>query len=323
MGLRSASHASFHRRACFASGASATVVERVVAVVGERAILLSDLRERARPMLVKIQEEVPQGAQRAAAISQTYKQVLERMVDEELEQRAANRSHVVVSAQEVDEAIGRIAAQNNISVDQLVSEATRAGLTERQYRNEIRRQVLEAKLMNLRLQGRIRITEEDLQSAYRMLVVDERRKLPYRAAWIKMNITGSARDAAARTRGLAEDIAEQARRGTDFAALARQYSDDASTRERGGLLGRLTPGMLPRPVDQAAMGLEVGEISTPVRFANAFYVVKLIERQESELPTFAESRAELGERQYLEKMGKARRHWLDGFRRQTHVEIRL
>ena len=229
-----------------ASTASATVVERVVAVVGERAILLSDLRDRARPMLVKIQEEVPPGAQRAAAISQTYKQVLERMVDEELEQRAANRSHTVVSAQEVDEAIGRIAAQNNITVEQLVGEATRAGLSERQYRNEIRRQVLEAKLMNLRLQGRIRITEEDLRSSYRRLVVEERRKLPYRAAWIKMNIPAGGRDSAAKVRGQAEAIAEQARKGADFAALAKQYSDDASTRERGGLLRGLLRGRLVR-----------------------------------------------------------------------------
>src|SRR5664280_2990320 len=53
----------------FSGSAMATIVERVVAVVGERAILMSDLRERARPFLVRIHQELPAGAQRAAAIS--------------------------------------------------------------------------------------------------------------------------------------------------------------------------------------------------------------------------------------------------------------
>ncbi|HMR79089.1 MAG TPA: SurA N-terminal domain-containing protein, partial [Polyangiaceae bacterium] len=131
--------------------AQATIVERVAAVVGERAILLSDVRERARPLLIRIYTEVPAGAQRSAAISQTFKTVLQRMVDEELEQRAANRSRIVVNAKEIDEALARIASQNKMAIENLVAEAKRAGLTESQYRSEMKRQVLEAKLLNLRL----------------------------------------------------------------------------------------------------------------------------------------------------------------------------
>lgn len=304
--------------------ARATVVERVVAVVGERAILLSDLRERAAPLLIRIHQEVPSGAQRAAAISQTYKNLLERMVDEELEQRAANRSNIVVSAREVDEAVARIAAQNGLTVEQLVSEATRAGLTESQYRSEVRRQVLEAKLLNLRLQGRIRVTDEDLRSAYRKIVLDERRKLPFRAAWIRIDAPrGAPRPELERRQALADGTAERARGGADFGALARAHSDDAATREGGGLLGRLRPGQLHPILDRIAMGMDVGEVSTPVRAGDALFILKLLEREESELPSFADARPELAERVYLEKMAKARRHWLDSLRRQTHVEIRL
>lgn len=303
---------------------SATVIERVVAVVGERAILLSDLRERATPLLVRIHEEVPPGAQRAAAISQTYKTVLERMVDEELQQRAANQSRIVVSAREVDDAIGRIAAQNRMTVDKLIAEAMRAGLTEAQYRNEIRRQVLEAKLLNLRLQGRVRITDEDLRSAYRRLVVEERSKQPFRAAMIRIDLpTETDKAAVAERRQLAERVAREAASGVDFAELARQHSDDEATRSAGGLMARMRPGSLPRAVDLAILGLDVGEVSAPIRAGRSYYVMKLVEREESELPTFEASRAELGERLYLEKMSKARRHWLDGLRRRTHVEIRL
>jgi peptidyl-prolyl cis-trans isomerase SurA len=307
-----------------ATAAGATVVERVVAVVGERAILLSDVRERATPALARIAEEVPSGAQRAAATSQLYKALVERMVDEELEQRAASRAKVVVSAQEVDQALARIAGQNHLSVDAVIAEAERAGLGEQQYRNEIRRQVLEAKLLNLRLQGRIRVTETDLQAAYRKLMLDERRKLWFRPAIIVVQAPRAlGREKVEARRELAEDIVEQLRKGADFSALARTYSEDPESRARGGALEQVRAGRLPPILDKLALSLEVGEVAEPVRVGDALYVLTILEREESQLPAYAEARGELGERVYLEKMSEARRHWLDGLRRRTHVEIRF
>lgn len=309
--------------ATLAPAANATVIEKVVAVVGERAILLSDVVTRARPFLVKIHSEVPAGAQRNAAISQTYKNVLERMVDEELQARAANRSKLVVDPKEVDDAIGRVASQNGISVDKLVAEAAKSGLDEKAYRTEIRRQVLEAKLLNLRVQGRIRVTDEDVRTMYRRLVMDERKRLGFRAAWIRIDVPAGDKAAAKEKRALAESVAAQARAGADFRALAIDKSDDAGTRHRGGELGPLSPGRLAPPLDAALMNLEPGQVSSAVRVGDSYFVLKLMARDETELPTFEEAKNELGERVYLEKMGKARKSWLDSLRRQTHVEIRL
>src|SRR5687768_5132143 len=87
-----------------ASVAHATIVERVVAVVGERAILLTDLRLRATPFLLKVYEQELPDAQRNAAISQVYKATLERMVEEELEQKAATQARITVSSEEIDQA---------------------------------------------------------------------------------------------------------------------------------------------------------------------------------------------------------------------------
>ncbi|MGH8311364.1 MAG: SurA N-terminal domain-containing protein, partial [Steroidobacteraceae bacterium] len=207
--------------------AGATVIERVVAIVGERAILLSDLRDRARPFLLKVHQDVANSAQRAAAISQLYKTLIERMVDEELEQRAASRARIVVTAKEIDDALARIANQNGISVERLVDEAARSGLNERQYRNEVRRQVLEAKLLNLRLQGRIRVSDDDVRQTYRRLVLEERKKLRFKASAIRIDAQSNLpREEIDRRRALADRIAEDARMGADFAQLARQHSAD-------------------------------------------------------------------------------------------------
>jgi peptidyl-prolyl cis-trans isomerase SurA len=301
----------------------ATIVERVVAVVGERAILLSDLRHRAEPFLLRIEQQVPPGAQRAAATSQLYGQLLERIIDEELEERAASRANLSVTTREVDDALARIATQNSLTVQAVVDEAKRSGLSERQYRQEIRRQLLEAKLLNLRIQGRLRIGESDLEGAYEKLVQEERRQLAFRAAWIRLRAPRSNTSSLKAQRDLADQLVERARAGESFASLAREYSDDVATRESGGLLAQLKPGQLTPAVDTAAIGLEVGGVSEPVRDGDHLAIVNLVEREESRLPPFEEARNELSQRVYMEKMETARRHWLDGLRRQIHVDIRL
>lgn len=307
-----------------ANSASASVVERVVAVVGEQALLLSELRDRAKPFLLQLGQQAEDEAHRAAATSQLYARLLQRMVEDELEQKAANRANLNVTAAEIDDALKRIAAQNGVPIARVVEEATKSGLTEQSYRQELRRQLLEAKLLNLRIQGRLRVSEDDVKAAYQKLVIDERKQLGFRAAWIRIAAPRSLDAAALRTRrSEADRIVAEARAGSDFAALARRHSTDSNTRESGGFLGRMKPGQLPPALDTVALGLDSGSVSEPLRYGDDFVVLKIIGRDESQLPPFEEAKEELSQRVYLDKMNKARQHWMDGLRRQTHVEIRL
>lgn len=305
------------------STAEAAVVERVIAVVGDRAILLSDLRNRARPLLTQLYRAQPKGPQRAAAISQMYKELLERMVDEELERRAANRARITISAREIDEAMERIARQNGIAVEKLISEALDSGLTRIEYRQEIRRQLLEAKLLNLRVSGRIRITDDDLRVAYRDYVLQERSRLKFRMAWIRVFAPLNAdKNVSKKQRALAQSVAKRARAGEDFAALARKYSSDPS-KEQGGLLPEMRPRGLPAALRRTLVNMEVGDVSTPIRSGNDWVIMRLVQREQSELPTYQEARVQLRQRVYMDKMQKGRDLWLKQLRKQTHVDVRL
>lgn len=303
--------------------AQGAIVERVVAIVEERAILLSELRQRATPYLIRIHQEPLDDAQRAAAISQLYKAVLDRMVEEELQNRAATRARISISSKEVDQALERVAQQNNLQVSEILAEAERSGLSEVEYRNELRRQVLEAKLLNLRVQGRIRITESDLGSLYRKLQLEERQKLDFRAAKIVISGRSTTRASSLQRRRFAERIAQLAAAGANFEELARRYSEDAETRTLGGLMPRMKPGTLPPSIDQALLNLEVGDTSSVLKDGTDFVILQLVERADSTLPAFEEARAELQNRIYMQKMDRARRHWLDGLKRRAHIEIRL
>ena len=303
-----------------ASGsAGATVVERIVAVVGERAILMSDLRDRARPLLVRINQELPAGAQRSAAISQLYKSVVERLVDEELISRVARKSKIAISEKDVDTALTTLARQNNITIERLLLEARAQGQSDAKYREEIRRQLLEYRVMNVRLQGRVQVRDEDVRRSYRDVVLQERKNLNFKAAWILLRPQVQGGSVAE----LANFIVRSLRDGQDFATLALRYSTDKKTASRGGELGSYAPGKLPTPIDRALLNLEPGEFTMPIRIGDSYVVARLLARDATQLPTLEEAKAELVERVYSDKMGQARRRWLDGLRKQMHVEIRL
>jgi peptidyl-prolyl cis-trans isomerase SurA len=311
--------------------AHATVAERIVAVVGEHAILLSDMRQRARPFLLQIQQKMPSGAQQAAAESELYKQLIERMVDERVEQQAAERAHLSVTAEEIDSGIRNVATQQGISVDRLIEEATKTGLSRQEYRDEVRRQILEGKLLQLRVRSRVRITEEDVRTTYAKLVQAERARLGYHLAWIVLRVPpGASAGVRADRNELAERIAATARAGVDsrgnrieFAELAQSFYDDTPSRQRGGDLGNHKPGELAQAIEDEAHKLDIAGVSPPFAFKNDLVIVKVVARDASELPSLEDARDELMQRAYGEQMDRARRQWIDELRHGTYVDVRL
>jgi peptidyl-prolyl cis-trans isomerase SurA len=317
--------------AALAAPAQGTVAERVVAVVGEHAILLSDMRQRARPFLMQIQQKVPPGAQQAAAESELYKHLLQKMVDDRVEQQAAEKAHLTVTTEEIDAGLGNVAKQQGLTVEQLMGEAAKTGLSAQEYREEVRRQILEGKLLQLRVRGRVRVTEDDLKGMYARLLHDERARLGYQLAWVVLRmVPGASAAAVADREDLAEHIAATARSGVDshgdiveFGALAGSFSDDAPTRPRGGDLGMHKPGDLAQAIEDEAQKLDVGAVSRPFRFKNDIVILKVVWREASQLPSLEDARDELMQRTYAEQMDKARKQWLEEMRRGTYVDVRL
>ena len=97
-----------------------------------------------------------------------------------------------------------------------------------------------------------------------------------------------------RTRDEAQQLAKTAREALDsgdsFTDTALRYSDDTASAKEGGDLGVISRGFFGEAFDEAAFGLEEGDVSQPVELDNAFHIIQVTDIQG---PTFEEQRDEL------------------------------
>jgi len=314
---------------CIALAASrsshATIVDRVVAVVGDRAVLLSELRQRARPREVQVHRQVEDAASRAAAVHEVRRQTLDRMVDEALELQVARRAGISVSPEEVERGIEMQARANGITRQQLEQEVVASGLSLAEYQHEIRQQLLSARLVNMHGQGRrAPVGDDDLRAAYRRLQLEERRQLPIRVAGIRIAIAPPAEPARVEAaRGLAQSLIARAGSEESFRELASRHSSDAASRGSGGLLPVSRSMELPEEMARAIDGAAPGEIAGPVRVGDAFWILALRERGDSKLPSYESTKSQLAAQVQSDLFMHARSKWLEGLRRREHVHIRL
>jgi peptidyl-prolyl cis-trans isomerase SurA len=135
---------------------SVGLVDRIMAVVGYECILLSELRTRARPYTAQLDASGKTGAAKAAAESQLYREVLDKMIDEHLIAAEADRSKIAVTSAEIDTAMKSVATTQGLTIPKLLEAAKASGFSEKEYREELRRQLLEGKVLQLKVIPRIK-----------------------------------------------------------------------------------------------------------------------------------------------------------------------
>jgi peptidyl-prolyl cis-trans isomerase D len=86
----------------------------------------------------------------------------------------------------------------------------------------------------------------------------------------------------------AEDVLKQAKKGGKFEDLAKKYSEDPGTKEKGGDLGWITQGQTVPEFEKTAFGLDKGQISDLVKTQYGFHIIKVLEKETARTKTFDE-----------------------------------
>lgn len=292
--------------------ARAEVVERVVAVVDDEAIFLSDLRKRAMPFLPRLMD-VPE-LQRLAALRQLYDELLEQLINEELVERAARTAQIRITSADVDRAVQNVIRQNGLGQEEFWDVVAQQGYTQAEYRSDLRRQLLRYRLLNERVRGRVNITEADVRRVYDQRTRRANRALRFRTSHVLVSIDeGASATEVAEARDLIESL---------HAELTPETFEDAIDEVGGGELGWLRQGDLPDELEEVLLALRPGEISAPVRGPSGFHVFLLHDRErgDASVPPFEQMRDQV----YQEMMGRAmerqERLFLDELRRGAIIE---
>jgi peptidyl-prolyl cis-trans isomerase D len=139
------------------------------------------------------------------------------------------------------------------------------------------------------LASQVSVTDAEVHAAYdknkASYAVPEKRHASH------ILIAASKDDAA--DRKLADDVYAQAKAGKDFAQLAKQYSKDPGSADKGGDLGWADRTTFVGPFSDALFSMSVGEIRPPVKTQYGYHIIRLDEVQAGKTKTFEEARPEL------------------------------
>jgi peptidyl-prolyl cis-trans isomerase D len=129
----------------------------------------------------------------------------------------------------------------------------------------------------------VEVSEEDLQSAYENEIANlaEQR----RAAHILVEVGDSLSDEQAKAK--VEDVQKRLQQGEDFAALAKEFSDDLGSASEGGDLGYAGQGVYDPAFEEALYALDENQVSAPVRSEFGWHLIKLLGVQAPEVPSLA------------------------------------
>lgn len=296
------------------AGASAEIIERVVAKVNGQIITLSDFQSR---QIAAAQAARVEPATVGAFLRQNNARILQEAIDELLIIQKAEDAGIKAPPQWIDEAIEGIRKENNITSDEQFQDAlAREGLTLAELRQNIERSVLRRIVMQRDIQPKIDATDADLRAEYEKLKATEFTKPPtvtLQEILVKEDAGGAA---------LAQEIVERARAGEDFAALAKAHSA-APSRVHGGDVGQLAQGELNPELEKLAFSLAVGSVSDPLPGPEGYRIVRVTAKTSGSTTSFEAAKEQVRDRLMMSRFSKAYEEYMAELRKTASVELRV
>lgn len=246
-------------------------LDGVAAIVNEGVVLKSQLREETA-LIIRRFDEAESPLPPANILRE---QVLERLILTEIQLQRAARIGLQVSDQMLNEAIGRIAAGNNVQFEDMPRVLAADGMDYAVFRRSLRDELTLDQLKRIDVGQRISVSPREVQQCIVDLEGNAAVNSEYNLSHILISMPESATSVqidAALSR--AKNIYEELQNGADFAELAVRYSD-AQTALEGGSLGWMMGNQLPTLYTDVVVGLEPGEVSEPFRSSSSFHLVKV------------------------------------------------
>ncbi len=263
----------------FAASAAAqrvSLVDRIVAVVNNEVVTLSELSERiaiAERQLKRQNTPMPD-----AGVLE--RQVLERLILEKAQIQMAKETGLRVEEVQLDRTLAKIAENNKMTLASFRKTLEGDGLKFDRFREEIRNEIMVTRLREREVDDKIQISDSEIdlylaESGAATTDGDVEFNISHVLVRLPEQATPESIQAA---RGRAEKVVAEAKGGADFAKLAASFSD-APDALAGGSMGWRSLDRLPEVFAGALKEMRPGEVTQVLRSPAGFHVLKLIDRR--------------------------------------------
>jgi peptidyl-prolyl cis-trans isomerase SurA len=241
----------------------------IAAVVNDNVITTTDLEQRMR--LAILSSGLPDNAEVHAHL---LPQILRSLIDEQLQTQEARRLDLSVSHEEIDAALQRIATDNHITGDMRQFIAAHGGSADALV-EQVRNGLMWNKVIQRELRPKVEIGDDEIDAVINRVRADQGKE-EYLVSEIFLAVDNPKDEE--QVRQVAQNLVDQIRKGANFAAVARQFSQGTGA-PQGGDIGWIQQGELAPELNKALAAAGPGEVSAPIRTSNGFHILGVREKR--------------------------------------------
>lgn len=253
-------------------------LDRIIAVVNEDVIMLSELEAKMRSVRGQLQQQ----GTRPPPPSIFERQILDRLIESRIQLQLAERSGIKVDDETLNRTISNIAAENQVTLTQFREILEQDGYSYDQFREDIRNEITLTQLRKRQVENRILVTEKEIDNFLTNQEFQGTFQTEVRLSHILLSLPQNATAAElAQVKRVADRIRQDLLDGGDFTELAKTVSD-GSNAENGGDLGWRELKDVPTLFADYIPDLEKGDISALIQSPSGFHIIKITDIKSDE-----------------------------------------
>lgn len=249
---------------------SGVPAESVAAIINDSIITTFDVRQRMQLMVLSAGGQIP-----AEALPQLQQQAVRDLVEERLKLQETAKFEITVSEAEINEEIALIAAQSNLTANQLVETLQSEGLSVNSLKEQIKARIAWPQLVQGRFRDRVRVNDDEVEDTLERMRADASKE-QFLVSEICLPVDNPAQAQQFYQGGL--QLIEQMRQGVPFTVVAQQFSA-CTTAAVGGDMGWVRAGELPPELDDAIRALPPGSVTNPIPSDGAFMILAVRDKR--------------------------------------------
>ena len=250
---------------------------RIIVTTNEFRVSAGEVLQTLQSFMGNRSDDLKRMSERRLAIF--LKQTANELVEKKLLLQAARRAKVKASSAAIDSILNQH-YQRAGEKDVYLKFLSDSGIDFEFVKMDIKQSVIIQNYLNKIVEDKTRLTDQQIQDAYQRYLQDTTVTVRHILLITKDKTEPEKNE----TRRKMEKILDRARRGEDFSALARQYSEDPGSKDNGGLYEQFSRGDMIKPFEDAAFTLPIGEISGIVETEHGYHIIKIIEREKHDRP---------------------------------------